>query len=64
MKPGDLETVLTTIELARHILGEYVAPSPRDPVATISRLLLALDDQDFVKALDHLNRRRVIRLVE
>jgi hypothetical protein len=64
VKLGDLETVLTTIELARHILGEYVAPGSRDPAATINRLLLALDDQDFVKALDHLRRRRVIRLVE
>jgi hypothetical protein len=64
VKLGDLETVLTTIELARHILGEYIAPGPRDPTVAISRLMLALDDPDFVKALDHLNRRRVIRLIE
>jgi hypothetical protein len=64
VKVADLETVLTTVELARHIIGEYIEPGPRDPAATIHRLMLALDDKDFVKALDHLNCRRVIRMVE
>jgi hypothetical protein len=64
MKPADIEIVLTTVKLARHILGEYPEPGPRDPAATINRLKLALDDKDFVKALNHLNRRRVIRMVE
>lgn len=64
MKNDDLETVLTAVELARRILGEYIEPGPRDAASTVNRLLETLDDRDVIRALDHLRRRQVIRLVE
>jgi hypothetical protein len=64
VKTDDMETVLTAVELARRILGEYIEPGPRDATATVDRLLVTLDDQDLVKALDRLRRRQIIRLVE
>jgi hypothetical protein len=64
VKISDQETVLATIDVVRRILGEYIEPGPRDPAATLHRILTVMDDGEFVRALDHLNRRRVIRLVE
>ena len=64
MKTDDQQIVVAAIELARRILGEYIEPAPRDAISTLDRLLLVLDNDDVVKALDHLNRRHMIRLVE
>lgn len=64
MKNDDLETVLTAVELARRILGEYIEPGPQDAASTVNRLLETLDDRDVIRALDHLRRRQIIRLVE
>ena len=64
MNNPDQETVLRTVQDARHILGEYIEPGPRDPAQTVERLLAVLDREDFLHALDRINRRRVLRLVE
>jgi hypothetical protein len=65
MKTPDMEVVLLAMEDARRILGEYNAPGRlRDPAETVDRLLATLDREDLIHALDRLNRRRVIRLVE
>jgi hypothetical protein len=65
MNTPDMEVVLKAVEDARRILGEYVEPDRlRDPAETVDRLLVALDREDLIHALDRLNRRRVIRLVE
>ena len=63
-KEGDIEAVLVAVAYARRLLGEYIAPGPRSATDTVDRLIDILDDRDFVAALDRLNRRRVIRLVE
>jgi hypothetical protein len=63
VKIDDQEMVISAIELARRILGEYIEPGPRDAAATVQRLLEVLDDNDLIKALDHLKRRQTIRLV-
>jgi hypothetical protein len=63
MTNPDQETVLRAIEDARRILGEYIAPGPRDAFQTVERLLAVLDRDDVVHALDRLKGRRV-RLVE
>lgn len=49
MKTVDMETVLAAVELARHILGEYIEPGPRDAAVTLERLMMTLDDEDLVK---------------
>jgi hypothetical protein len=64
MNNPDQDTVLRAIEDARRILGEYIEPGPRDAAKTVDRLLAVLDRDDVVRALDRMNRRRTIRLVE
>jgi hypothetical protein len=64
MNNPDQETVLRAIEDARRILGEYKEPGQRDATRTVERLLAILDRNDVVHALDRMNRRRMIRLVE
>ena len=64
MNNPDQETVLRAIEDARRILGEYKEPGQRDATRTVERLLAILDRNDVVHALDRMNRRRMIRLVD
>jgi hypothetical protein len=64
MNTSDQDTVLTAIEDARRILGEYIAPGPRDATRTVHRLIAVLDRDDVVLALDRMKRRRTLRLVE
>ena len=64
MNNPDQDTVLRAVEDARRILGEYIEPGPRDSTKTVERLLAVLDRNDLVHALDRINRRMVLRLVE
>jgi hypothetical protein len=65
MKTPDMDLVLLAMEDVRRILREYIEPGRlRDPAETVDRLLATLDREDLVHALNRLNRRRVIRLVE
>jgi hypothetical protein len=64
MNNPDQDTLFRAVEDARRILGEYIEPGERDPNRTVERLLAVLDKNDVVHALDRMNRRRVIRLVE
>jgi hypothetical protein len=63
-KESDIGEVLAAVELARRILGEYIAPGPRNATDTVDRLIDILDDRNLVAVLDRVNRRRIIRLVE
>jgi hypothetical protein len=60
----DQDTLIRAFEDARRVLGEYIAPGPRDPTRTVERLLAILDRNDVLLALDRMQRRRVLRLVE
>jgi hypothetical protein len=64
MNNPDQDTLLRAIEDARRVLGEYIEPGPRDATRTVERLLVILDRNDVVHAMDRLRRRRTIRLVE
>jgi hypothetical protein len=64
MNTPDEDTVLKAIEDARRILGEYIAPGPRDDTQTVHRLLAVLDREVVVRAIDRMKRRRIMRLVE
>jgi hypothetical protein len=55
---------MRAIEDARRILGEHVALGPRDATGTVHRLIVVLDRDEDVQALDRLKRRRTLRLVE
>jgi len=64
MDNPDQNTLIRAVEDARRILGEYIAPGPRDAIRTVDRLLAVLYRNDVVHAMDRIKRRRVIRLVE
>ena len=64
MNNPDQDTLIRAVEDARRILGEYIEPGPRDATRAVERLLAVLDRDDVLHALDRINRRRVIRLVE
>jgi hypothetical protein len=64
MNTPDQDTLIRAVEDARRILGEYIEPGPRDARRTVERLLAVLDRDDVVHALDRMERRRVIQLVE
>jgi hypothetical protein len=58
------QDALVRAEDARRILVGYIEPGPRDATQTVERLLAVHDRNDLVHALDRINRRRSIRLVE
>jgi hypothetical protein len=64
MNSPDQDILLLAMDDARRILREYIEPGPRDAKRTVERLLAVLDKPDLAHALDRMNRRRVIRLVE
>ncbi|OCK59446.1 hypothetical protein [Bradyrhizobium sp. LMTR 3] len=64
MNTPDQDIILRAMEDVRRILGEYIAPGPRDATATVHRLIAVLDRDDVVQALDRMKRRRTMRLVE
>jgi len=63
MNNPDQDTLVRAVVDAGRMLGEYIAPGPRDAELTVERLLAVLDRNDVVHALDRI-KRRVIRLVE
>jgi hypothetical protein len=64
MNSPDQDTILRAVEDARRILGEHIALGSRDATRTVQRLLIVLDRNDVVLALDRMNRRRATRLVD
>jgi len=64
MNTPDHETVLKAMEDARRILCEYIAPGPRDATRTVDWLLSVLDQEQVVRALDRMQRRRTLRIVK
>jgi hypothetical protein len=64
MKSPDQDVLIRATEDARRILREFIDPGPHDAMRTVERLLAVLDKPEIVYALDRMNRRRVIRLVE
>jgi hypothetical protein len=58
MNSPDQDTVLRAMEDARRILGEYIAPGPRDSKRTVDRLLAVLDRDEVVHALERLDIER------
>ncbi len=60
----DMLILIRAIEDGRRILREFIEPGPHDAMRTVERLLILLDRNDLVHALDRTKRRRVIRLVE
>jgi hypothetical protein len=64
MNTTDQDTVLRAMVDARRILAEHSALGPHDATRTVHRLIAVLDRDEVVHALDRMNRRRILRLVE
>jgi hypothetical protein len=53
----DQDVVLTALNEAALIIGDYLEPGlPRDPVATINRLIEVLDNQKLVAAMERIDK--------
>jgi hypothetical protein len=64
MNSPDQDTLVRALEDARRILAEHLQPEPCDPARTMERLLVVLDKNEVVLALDRVGRRRTMRLSE
>jgi hypothetical protein len=61
---ADQETVLRALEDVRYVLCEHVALGRRDAALTVERLLQVLNKHEIVRALDQMNRRRILRPID
>ena len=53
----DQEIVLNALNEAALIIGDYLEPGlPRDPVATINRLIEVLDNQKLAAAMERIDK--------
>jgi hypothetical protein len=62
-KRSDQETIVEALQASRRVLGEYIAPGPRNPMVTVERLLELLDTRDIEEALRRLDQRNTFSLV-
>jgi hypothetical protein len=61
MNNPDIDIILRTLAEVRRTVNES---GPLDKMLTIDRLRDVLDRPEFVRALDRMNRRRMIRVVD
>jgi hypothetical protein len=62
---ADQNVVLTALNEAALIIGDYLEPGhPRDPVATINRLIEVLDDQKLAAAIKRMERGYGLKVVK
>jgi hypothetical protein len=62
-KRSDQETIVEALQASRRVLGEYIAPGPRNPMVTVERLLELLDTRDIEESLRRLDQRNTFSLV-
>jgi hypothetical protein len=61
----DQKTVLKTLNEAAGIISDYLEPGlPRDPVATINRLIKVLDNQSLAEAITRLEKGYGLKVVK
>jgi hypothetical protein len=60
----DHDRILEAVQAARKIIGRYIEPGQRNPHATIEDLLSVLDSEDLIAALERMDRRATMRLVQ
>ena len=60
----DQDIVLTALNEAGSIIGEYLEPGSRDPVATINRLIEVLDDQKLAAAIKRMEKGYGLKVVK
>lgn len=61
---NDQATILIALNEAAFIIAEHLEPGlPRDPVATVKRLIEVLDSQELAAAIKRMDRGHDLRLV-
>jgi hypothetical protein len=61
----DRDIALNTLNEAALIIGDYLEPGyPKDPTATVNRLIEVLDNQDLAAAITRLEKGYGLRLVK
>jgi hypothetical protein len=61
----DQDIVLAALNEAALIIGDYLEPGlPRDPVATISRLITVLDSQEVAGAIKRVEKGYGLKVVK
>jgi hypothetical protein len=61
----DHDIVVTALNEAALIIGDYLEPGfPRDPVATINRLIEVLDNQKLAAAMERIDKRDSLKVAK
>jgi hypothetical protein len=61
----DHDVVLNALNEAALIIGDYLEPGiPRDPVATINRLIEVLDNQKLAAAMERIDKRDSLKVAK
>jgi hypothetical protein len=61
----DEDVVLTALNEAALIIGDYLEPGiPRDPVATINRLIEVFDNQELAAAIKRVEKGYGLKVVK
>jgi hypothetical protein len=60
----DQAIIITALNEAASILSDYLEPGPRDPVATINRLIKVLDNQKLAAAMEGIDKVYDLKVVK
>ena len=60
----DQAIVVTALNAAALIIGDYLEPGPKDPVATINRLIEVLDNQELAAAIERMEKGYGLKVVK
>ena len=52
----DQAIVVTALNEAALIIGDHLEPGPKDPIATINRLIEVLDNQELAAAIERMEK--------
>jgi hypothetical protein len=60
----DQDIVVTALKEAGLIIGDYLEPGPKDPLATINRLIEVLDNQKLAAAIERIDEGCGLKVVK
>jgi hypothetical protein len=60
----DQAIVTDTLNQAAMIVGDYLSGLPRDPIATINKLIAVLDNQELAAAIKRMEKGSGLRVVK
>ena len=60
----DQAIVVTALNEAALIIGDHLEPGPKDPIATINRLIEVLDNQELAAAIERMEKGYGLKVVK